>query len=162
MECCKSCDYFGCWVIDCLAIRILSLSITGCHPWPTGSLIVEEGLLPLCRDVVSIFYSSSQQSGTNVGQSQPESNGNKLRQQSSRTGASLPNTVSFHTQDTPFQECLTFLQKMESVYYKPPLTGQLIICTYLHGFKYSYLILIICTELYGFKHSYSILIIYTQ
>ena len=39
VECCKLCDLFGCWVIDCSATRTLSSSITGCHPWPTGSLI---------------------------------------------------------------------------------------------------------------------------
>ena len=39
-ECCKSHDLFGSKVMDCSATRILSLSITGRHPQPTGSLIV--------------------------------------------------------------------------------------------------------------------------
>ena len=40
MKCCKSHDLFSCQIKDCSATRIPFLSITGCHPWPTGSLIV--------------------------------------------------------------------------------------------------------------------------
>ena len=39
-ECCKSHDLFSCKVIDCSAIRIPSSIIMGCHPRPTGSLVV--------------------------------------------------------------------------------------------------------------------------
>ena len=44
VECCKSHDLFGCQIKDCSATRIPSLSITGHHSQPTGSLI--EGGLP--------------------------------------------------------------------------------------------------------------------
>ena len=62
VKCCKSHDHFGCQIKDCSATRIPSLSITGRHPWPTGSLMGGGGL-PLCRGAVSIFYSSSQLGG---------------------------------------------------------------------------------------------------
>ena len=39
VECCKSHDLFGCQIKDCSATRIPSLSITGRHPRPTGSLM---------------------------------------------------------------------------------------------------------------------------
>ena len=35
VECCRSCDFFGCRVMDCSATRILSLSIKGYPQRPT-------------------------------------------------------------------------------------------------------------------------------
>ena len=58
VECCKSRDLFGYQIKDCSATRILFLSITGRHPWPTGSLM-GGGCLPLCKGAVSVFYSPS-------------------------------------------------------------------------------------------------------
>ena len=59
VKCCKSHDLFGCQIKDCSAIRIPSLSITGRHPWPTGSFI-GFFFLPLCRGAVGVFYSPIQ------------------------------------------------------------------------------------------------------
>ena len=39
VECCRSCDQFGCQFMDYLSIRILSSSISGCYLWPTVSLV---------------------------------------------------------------------------------------------------------------------------
>ena len=39
VECCKLRNLFGWHIKDCSATRILSSSITGCHPPPTGSFI---------------------------------------------------------------------------------------------------------------------------
>ena len=39
MGCCESHNLFSCQITDCTATRTLSSSITGHHPWPTGSLI---------------------------------------------------------------------------------------------------------------------------
>ena len=61
-ECCESHDLFSCQVTDCSATRILSSSITGRHPQPTGSFVVLF-FLPLCRGAVSVFYSPSQLGG---------------------------------------------------------------------------------------------------
>ena len=39
VEGCKSRDLFCCQIKNCSATSIPSLSIMGCHPWPTGSLM---------------------------------------------------------------------------------------------------------------------------
>ena len=47
----------GCQAMYYSTMRILSLSIIGCHLWQTGSFI--GGVLLLCRGAVSILYSPS-------------------------------------------------------------------------------------------------------
>ena len=45
--------------MDCSATSIPSLSITGCHPQPTGEPVGESGGLPFCRGAVGVFYCPS-------------------------------------------------------------------------------------------------------
>ena len=52
-------------VMDCSAIRIPSLSITGRHPQPTGGPVGVE-VLPFCRGAVGVFYCPSRQSLGNL------------------------------------------------------------------------------------------------
>ena len=57
VECSKSCDYFGCQVMNCSAIRILSTSITSHHSQPTASFSWE--VLSLCRGPVCVLFNPS-------------------------------------------------------------------------------------------------------
>ena len=53
VECCKSHGQ----VSNCTATRIPSSSITGCHPWPTGSLVGGRGVYPSAE--VQLAYSTA-------------------------------------------------------------------------------------------------------
>ena len=55
VECCKSCDFFGCQVMDCSATRIPSSSIMGQHPQSTVSLNGGGGLILLQRGTMHIL-----------------------------------------------------------------------------------------------------------
>ena len=66
MKCCKSHDYFSCWVTNCLATRIQSSRITGRNTWSASGL---NGLVGwflwhtnFCRlsNAKSIFYVNNQ------------------------------------------------------------------------------------------------------
>ena len=50
IKCCKSREYFGCRITDCLTTKIPSSSITGGHPQVTGNLVGRLGptLLERC------------------------------------------------------------------------------------------------------------------
>ena len=55
VKCCKSLDYFGCRVKNYSATGLLSSSIKGRHPQPTGDLWWEE-VLSLCSGAVGVFF----------------------------------------------------------------------------------------------------------
>ena len=98
VECCKSCDLFGCQVKDCLATRIPSLSIMGHHPWPTCSCIGGWGVTPLQRCSWHIL--------------QPKS-----------TGWAVKSTLPRAPKLKPYHYFLTAQERIQSAYFKSHWQG---------------------------------------
>ena len=55
VECCKLRDHFSCPETDCSVTRIPSMSITGHYSRPKGGLVMQGGVLLICRRALNVL-----------------------------------------------------------------------------------------------------------